>query len=559
MLQPEVSVEAKTSPLKRRLSAATNTVAQHAAKHMGLGIVCAVAYFDPGNWGVDLQAGSQYGYKLLFVVLVAGLIAVFWQIQANKLGCVTGMDLASHCRLLLHNRPKRTRLYRWCLLYPLYALSEVAIISTDLAELLGSAIAIVLLFPSIPLWTAVLLTATDVIFLLLLSDPLRSKPVKSFEILIGLLVCGILICIAIVIGRTNVDWAKAFDGFLPSKTLFKSGGLYTSVGVLGATVMPHSLFLGSALATQDRACISPPAELAIEDLPIHRAVPRTRTLKTLADTCSSAFHMGAIDSSDKPKCHAEHKNNSYEFVRAHLYHGIVNVVISLVGLAVCINSLILVLSSAVFFYGGMSRSADAASLFDAHSVIRDVIGKPAATLFAIALLCAGQSASIVATLGGQVVSEGFIHWKISPVLRRLITRLLGLIPSMIVALAVGRGGINTLLVISQVTLSMVLPFITFPLVWLTSSKEVMQVRGEPLGLIVDPPSMDSASLSARSAASLGAVQHPENMSVDGSEETERWVDFSSGKVITCLGYAIWFVIVIANVYVIVALALGQGT
>jgi metal iron transporter len=152
-------------------------------------------------------------------------------------------------------------------------------------------------------------------------------------------VLSILICIAIVIGRTDVDWAKAFDGFVPSKTLFKSGGLYTSVGILGATVMPHSLFLGSALATQDRVSISPPTEIAPEDLPLRNSLPRPGTLKTIADTCSSAFQMGSINSSEKPHSYADHKNNSYKFVRAHVYHGIVNVVISLLGLAVCINSL----------------------------------------------------------------------------------------------------------------------------------------------------------------------------------------------------------------------------
>ncbi|KAJ6623095.1 natural resistance-associated macrophage protein-domain-containing protein [Mycena sp. CBHHK59/15] len=511
--------------LYSRFKSASSTVVLHARKHAGVGIVCSVAYFDPGNWGVDLQAGSQFGYRLLFVVLLAGLFAVFLQVLAARLGCVTGLDLASHCRVLLYARPKHTLLYRWLGLYPLYILSEVAIISTDLAELLGPVPAL----PAITMWHGVIITAFDVVLLLALRDPLRSTPVKMFELLIAGLVLAVLICMVVIITKVNVDWAQAFDGFLPSKFLFGNGSLYTSVGILGATVMPHSLFLGSALATQNRLTVEEkPESLASVD-------PKETTSRThykpstlrrilgffvaLFRTPPSSPHATVV------KRHADRENNTLAFVRAHLYHGIFDVVASLLGFAVLINSLILILASAVFFYGsGRMPTTKSASLFDAYDLIHDVVGAPAATLFAIALLAAGQSSSIIATVAGQAVSEGFLNWRVSPVVRRLFTRLIAVIPSMAVAVAVGRPGIDALLVGSQVVLSIVLPFITLPLVFLTSSKTVMRVRKPEM----QPP---------------------------------RWndeVDFSSGKIATAIGCAIWLVILTANIYMIASLAMGES-
>ncbi|KDQ31564.1 hypothetical protein PLEOSDRAFT_24093 [Pleurotus ostreatus PC15] len=488
-----------------RLKTTGLTIYHHFRKHTGVGIVCAVAYFDPGNWGVDLQAGSQFGYKLLFVVLLAGLFAVFLQVLASRLGCVTGLDLASHCRLLLHDRPKHTKLWRWLALYPLYLLAEVAIISTDLAELLGSAIALCMLFPALELWHGVLLTGFDVLIILAMGDPLRGKPVRMFEFLIAGMVLAVLICMAIIISKVDVDWAEAFHGYVPSKYIFQSGGLYTSVGIIGATVMPHSLFLGSALATQDRISALPPTQ------------PEEKLVKT----------------------HADRLNRPLPFVTAHLKHGIFDIVASLLGFAVLINSLILILAAAVFFYGHGGSGKDAASLFDAYDVIRDFVGKPAATLFALALLAAGQSSSLIATVAGQAVSEGFLQWRVSPILRRFLTRLIAIIPSMVVAIAAGRKGVDDLLVISQVVLSIVLPFITFPLIFLTSSKSIMSVR--------------------HPAERIETVNDDEGAVRNDAEGGEKTVDFSSGIITTSVGAAIWLVVMSANMYVIVSLAMGTAT
>ncbi|KAL0952124.1 hypothetical protein HGRIS_008752 [Hohenbuehelia grisea] len=566
----------------QRLRQTAFTALHHVKKHTGVGIVCAVAYFDPGNWGVDLQAGSQFGYRLLFVVLLAGLFAVFLQVLASRLGCVTGLDLASHCRLLLHDRPRHKMLYRWLALYPLYALAEIAIISTDLAELLGSAIALCMIFPKLQLWHGVLLTAFDVVLILAFGDPLRGKPVRMFEFLIAGLVFAVLICMAIIISKVDVHWAHAFEGYVPSKYIFADGGLYVSVGILGATVMPHSLFLGSALATQDRVAFrAAPAPAASEKLSssetlssedsssrLTKSFPR-HYLRRVWEYVAAWFRMPPRDKTvSPPKSHAERENNSLPFVKAHLYHGIFDIVSSLLGFAVLINSFILILAAAVFFKGHDSASSAPASLFDAYDLIRDVVGKAAAFMFALALLAAGQSSSIIATVAGQAVSEGFLQWRVSPVVRRLLTRLLAVIPSMCVAIAVGRPGIDALLVISQVILSIVLPFITFPLLYLTSSRKIMSVRkprDEPNAEGSEPavsPTQSLISTEDRIPAptpALAAENAPEAQAqLESGHGGDEVVDFSSGKIATTIGWLIWLVVMSANMYVIVTLAMGKG-
>ncbi|CAL1694684.1 unnamed protein product [Somion occarium] len=548
---------------RSRIRSTSRVVVNHIVKHTGVGIVCAVAYFDPGNWGVDLQAGSQFGYKLLFIVLLAGLFAAFLQVLASRLGCVTGLDLASHCRLLLYNRPKRPRLYRWLLLYPLYALSEIAIISTDLAELLGSAIALCLLFPRLPLWAGVLLTASDVLLLLALGNPLGGRPVRLFELLIAALVLTVLVCMAIIISKVGVHWGQAFYGFVPSNSIFKSGALYTSIGIIGATVMPHSLFLGSALATQDR--ITSSTELT---KPVFSVSSATSSQSGFTSASLATFRRSRLQSgfqhfkvafltafrivpveefANNPTTHAEHENRPLAIVRAHIYHGMVDIVVSLLGFAVAINAMILILASAVFFYGSGKGSGGPASLFDAYDLLRDIVGKPAATLFALALLASGQSSSIIATMAGQIVSEGFLRWRISPILRRLITRCLGLIPSMIVAVSVGRSGVDTLLVASQVALSIVLPFIVFPLIWLTSSSSIMIAKSSPIQLSEHPQNTQE-QLQDHSDESRG---------VDVEDASGETVNFANNRFVAAVGYAIFVLVAAANVYAIVSLAMGQ--
>ncbi|KZS93079.1 natural resistance-associated macrophage protein [Sistotremastrum niveocremeum HHB9708] len=486
-----------------------HAVAHHCTKHVGAGIIASVAYFDPGNWSVDLQAGSLYGYKLLFVVLLSGLGAVVLQIMSARLGCVTGLDLATHCRILLKNHPRHPRLVRFFVLYPLYAFAQIAIIATDLAELLGSAIGLSLLIPSLPLYGAVLITAVDIFLILLIGDPGSKKsPVRLFEASIIAMVMVVFSCFVVLIVKVQPHWPTVFDGFLPSKDLTKPSALYTAIGILGATVMPHALFLGSSLATLDR--VSPEEA----ELP----APPSRPQRNPARYLKSLFAVRKADNFSSPLRHGDFQNNSLSFVRAHLIHGVIDVAMSLLGFAVVINSAILILAGAVFFYDvdpSMRGTNGPASLFDAYDLIAMRIGKPAAVVFAIALLASGQSASITATLSGQIVSEGFLEFKMSPFLTRFITRTIALLPATLVAAVVGRDGLNAVLVASQVVLSLVLPFIVFPLVFLTSSSYIMRVKAE--------------------------------------DKSEPDLNFANGRIMKYLGYLIFVVVLAANVYAIISL------
>ncbi|KAF8433512.1 smf Mn2+ and Fe2+ transporter [Boletus edulis BED1] len=523
----------------------------HTTKHVGVGIVCSVAYFDPGNWGVDLQAGSQYGYTLLFTVLLSGIFATFLQVLSSRLGIVTGLDFSSHCRLLFYDRPRHKLLWRWGVLYPLYVIAEIGLICTDLAELLGSAIALVLLFPALPLWSAVLLTSADVMLLLTIKNPLKNKPVRLFECIIGAMVLSVLVCMSIILSKVYVNWGDCFRGFVPSKGLFSSSSLYTSVGILGATVMPHSLFLGSRLATQDRLSNDSETDLPkfSESSSSHDMTLSQRALRSTRSAFSwkRLFSFSAMDEPSYPpdvKTHADRENNGLSFVNAHLSHGIADVVTSLMGVAVVINSLLLIISSAVFYYNsGEHGNQSPASLFDAYAYIRNGLGSGAGILFALGLLAAGESASIVATAAAQCVSEGFLRWNISPALRRLITRMIGLAPSLVVASVVGESGINTLLVASQVVISIVLPFFIFPLVYLTSSSQVMSVK------LRKPASPSQTSVP--DSPSVGAPASKEK--VADSEDEIEIVDFSTGRVMTVLGYLMCVIILAADVYVLVTL------
>jgi len=252
---------------------------------------------------------------------------------------------------------------------------------------------------------------------------------------------------------------------------------------------------------------------------------------------------GDEDGPDRRTRHAHRENNSFAFVRAHLRHGIVDIVMSLLGFAVPINSAILILSGTVFFLDHSDTGvASSAGLFDVHDLIRARLGKAAAFMFALALLCSGQSASITATLAGQIVSEGFLEWKVSPLTRRLVTRLMGLIPSAVVAATVGRAGIDALLIGSQVALSIVLPFVVFPLVYLTSSHVVMRIR---VPAIDNPAPVD---------ASVETETKPKPPLATTTE-----INYRNGKLMMTLGYLIFCLVVVANAYVLVTLMQGKGS
>ncbi|CAK9786732.1 natural resistance-associated macrophage protein [Cutaneotrichosporon oleaginosum] len=608
-----------------RLKTAKRVLTRHAA-FIGPGLVAAVAYVDPGNWATDLEAGARWGYKLLFIVFVAGLAAVCLQVMSVRLGAVTSKSLPRNTRELILGWEARWPQYRrwWrTLLYSLWVIAEIAIIATDLAELIGSAIALNLLFPKLPLWAGVLITAVDVMIVLIFfrSDSGR-QGMLLFEIVIVALVLAVFVSFMILLDMIKPVWRDVFYGLVPSKTLFAPGALYVGIGIIGATVMPHALFLGSALAGVDRLnmlprppkrrrertnnrlpALNPAAAIRRRlrpqrqetdpEIPLENVEGREHGSSTAHDSAPPP-QLPLVKTSDKDDEY-ESKMQEYEkairkfdrirWVNLHVWHASVDTAYSLLGFALTINSSILTLAGATFFYGETGASADDADLSGAHKLVSEYVGKAAGIIFALALLCAGQSASITATLAGQIVSEGFLEWKTSPMVRRLITRLIGVVPAAIVASAVGNKGLNTMLVASQVILCIVLPTVTIPLVYMCSRKDIMVVEGpieeeaprtesreergktdadevEELDIADSagpcPRPVSPSSLLPRHSAPPTRVPSPDVVADEEPAPGRRRKYFTSPKWYSGLGWLLNLVLVLANGYVIVTLAMGQS-
>lgn len=377
---------------------------QKAVAFSGLGFLISVGYMDPGNWATDIAAGSAYGYTLLVAVLLSNFAAIFLQSLALKLGVVAERDLCQACR---------DAYPRW-LNYVLWALAEIAIGATDLAEIIGSATALYLLF-DVPLWAGVLVTAVDVLFILLFG----TRNFRFLEVVVFLLCALIASCFVYELVVAKPDWGLVARGLEPKpKIITDSGLLYNAVGILGATVMPHNIYL-------------------------HSSIIQTRAYARTARGKAMAVKYGTWDSS-----------------------------ISLM-VAFFVNAAILVLAGAAFHYGKTAHR-DVAYIGDAYKLLSPALGQKAAKiLFGVALLASGQNSTITGTLAGQVVMEGFIHVRMKPWARRMATRAVAIIPAAIVAGVAGNAGAGKLLVLSQVILSLELPFAIAPLVHFTSSRSRM--------------------------------------------------------------------------------------
>ncbi|ANB15302.1 divalent metal ion transporter SMF1 [Sugiyamaella lignohabitans] len=470
----------------RRASSKVGRKVVAAAKFIGPGMMVAVAYMDPGNYSTDVAAGAQKQYALLFVVLLSNLLAIFLQSLAIKLGAVTGHDLAVNCRVHL---PKWVG-------YALYVFAEVAIIATDIAEVIGTAIALNILF-NIPLMAGVILTIVDVLIVLLAYRPGNGMlTVRIFELGVMILLFGVVICFAVELSRIPpVNVGHVLRGYIPSSDVINGGGLYLSCGILGATVMPHSLYLGSALIK-----------------------PRVHEYDVAHGNVTE--DMSAADMEEKYQ-------PTFMAIKSILNKSIIELAISLCTVAIFVNSAILIVSGATMFDNSSVVDAD---LYGIYRILGEILSKSAATLFMVALLCSGQSAGIVCTIAGQIVSEGHIKWKFRPWLRRIITRAIAIVPCVVVVAAVGKSGLNATLNASQVALSILLPFLTAPLIYLTSKKEVMSVTVHR-----DRPVID--------------VEEPQvGYSV---------VDMSNGILCKILGFSVWLFIAILNVYLIVLLGLSS--
>jgi manganese transport protein len=386
---------------------------RRAASFLGPGYLVAVGYMDPGNWATSLAGGSKFGYTLLVVALVSNIMAIVLQSLCARLAIASGRDLAQACRDAFP-RP---------VAYGLWFLAEIAIIATDIAEVIGTAIGLNLIF-GIPLEIGVIITALDVFLILYL----QRLGFRWIEALIITLLGVIAVCFAVQIALADPNWGAVIRGFAPTTEIVTNPEmLYLALGILGATVMPHNLYLHSGIV-QTRA--------------YGRSLPEKR----------EALKFATIDST-----------------------------VALM-FALLINASILILAAAAFHATGRTEVAE---LGEAHSLLAPLLGLAIApTLFGIALLCCGINSTVTATLAGQIVMEGFLNIKLPPWLRRLITRAIAIVPAAIVTIWFGESGTAQLLILSQVVLSLQLSFAVFPLVMFTASKAKMGALVAPLWLVV---------------------------------------------------------------------------
>jgi len=368
----------------------------------GPGYLVAVGYMDPGNWATDLAGGAKFGYTLLSVIMLSNLMAILLQALAARLGIASGRDLAQACR---DSYSRTTTIVLWIL-------CEIAIAACDLAEVIGAAIALNLLF-HLPLLWGVVLTAADVLVVLFL----QHRGFRYVEALVVGLIVLIAASFAVELWWAHPAMAAVAAGFIPrAQVVANPQMLYIAIGILGATVMPHNLYL-------------------------HSSIVQTRKYADTAESKQEAIHFATIDSS-----------------------------VALM-FALFINAAILIMAAAAFHGSGHQ---DVADIGDAYQLLSPLLGTTrASVLFAVALLCSGQNATLTGTLAGQIVMEGFVNIRLRPWLRRLITRLIAIVPAIIVVALYGERGTGALIILSQVVLSLQLPFAVFPLVKFTSEPEKM--------------------------------------------------------------------------------------
>jgi manganese transport protein len=401
---PEVhgSVPVPTGSFWRKLFAFT-----------GPGYLVAVGYMDPGNWATDLAGGARFGYTLLSVILLSNFMAILLQALSARLGIVSGRDLAQACRDH-YSRP--TTLVLW-------VLCEIAIAACDLAEVIGAAIALNLLF-GLPMFWGVCLTSLDVLLVLWL----QNHRFRYVEALVVLLIVGIAGSFLVELVLARPDVGGVLRGLLPSTEIVRNPEmLYIAVGILGATVMPHNLYLHSSIVQTRKY---------LDDIPSKREAVRFATIDSTFALMSALFLNGAI----------------------------------------------LVVAAATFHGTGHE---DVADISDAYLLLAPLLGTSlASTLFAVALLCSGQNATLTGTLAGQIVMEGFLNIRLRPWLRRLVTRLIAIIPALITVYFYGERGTGQLLILSQVILSLQLPFAVFPLVLFTGDRRKMGELVAPKWMLV---------------------------------------------------------------------------
>ncbi|KAL4821762.1 natural resistance-associated macrophage protein-domain-containing protein [Aspergillus spinulosporus] len=475
------------------------------ARFVGPGFLVAVAYIDPGNYATDVAAGADFRYALLFIVLLSNLFAIFLQSLCIKLGTVTGLNLAENCR---------EHLPKWLTII-LYIFAEAAIVATDIAEVVGSAISLNLLL-NIPLVAGCAITLADVLFILIFYRPNGSMwGLRLFEFFVMALVLGVVICFCIQLSLIKEQSiGNVFRGYLPSPAIVQSNGLYQSCGILGATVMPHSMFLGSGIVQ---------ARLKEFDVISGYANP----------TACIGSANGEVEY--RPSLHA---------IRGCMKYSIIELSLSLFTFALFVNSSILIVAGASLY--NTPSATDDADLFGIYNLLSSSISKAAGTVFALALLLSGLSAGIVCTMAGQMVSEGMLNWSIRPWLRRLITRSISIVPSIVIAGAVGKDGLNKTLTASQVVLSVILPFVSAPLVYFTCRNRYMTV---PIERAHDPD------------ADIDTDEQTQPQTVAGDDSggsATEGVKMGNGLLVSAIAVLVWIIIAVMNVALLVLVGMGKA-
>ncbi|CAR24563.1 divalent metal ion transporter SMF1 [Lachancea thermotolerans CBS 6340] len=498
----------RSRPILSKFGHKVKSVLSKYMKFVGPGLMVSVAYMDPGNYSTAVDAGARNRFALLFVVLLSNIIAIFLQSLCIKLGTVTGLDLSRACRKYLP---------RW-MNWTLYFFAEAAIIATDVAEVIGSAVALNILI-KVPLAAGVAITVVDVLFVMIAYKPGCSSMrfVRFFEFAVAALVMGVCVCFCVELAFIpKIPVGVVMRGFAPSKEMFQGNGIYIATSILGATVMPHSLFLGSGL---------------VQPRLLEYDLQNGYYSAVTTDEAESSPDSDEKNSEEKLDKRYQNYKPTMAAISYALKYSISELAITLFTFALFVNASILIISGATLY--GSPEAVDA-DLYTIHHLLSKTLAPIAGTIFMLALLMSGQSAGIVCTIAGQIVSEGHINWKLKPWKRRVATRLISIIPCLAISLSIGRTALSKALNASQVVLSLLLPFLTAPLIYFTCKKSVMSVR------------------------KYGAEDGDISSDLDSENGSGETVDMSNNWVTSIIAVVVWLFISVLNVYAIVQLGLSHG-
>lgn len=514
-------------------------------KYIGPGLMVSVAYMDPGNFSSSI-ASAQFQYKLLFSLVVSNLMAGFLQVLAGKLGICTGEDLATNCRRHLGPRVN----------YMIYVFAEISVIATDVAEIIGTAIAFNIIF-GIPLIWGVILTIVDVLFVIMAYRP--NGPMlllRIFEGFVSLLVLGTVVCFAIELVNVSptTNWGDVARGFLPNREVFSDiNGIYLSAALLGSNLMPHSLYLGSGVVQ---------ARMKSFDAKLGHYIPPENKKNS-----NIFFYENRIDideDDDEGASDLESNQGTYkpsiQAIDETLSFTVAELVVSLIFVALFVNAAILIVAGSALskpLDDDGDGALETADLFTLHQLLNTHLSKTAGAVFAFALLFSGLCGGTVVTIAGQMIMEGHVKVSMPPGLKRIITRIIAIIPCIVVVLFGGREGLSMVLNASQVVLSFMLPFVSAPLIYFTGSQDIMKVQ-------IYQDHDDSEIFELEDMDTTGEIQSPATTGVDGlandmliSDDGLKYKSMANGRTTKILAWIVWGLISILNFWLLLSMALGK--